>query len=101
MCKLRRIIHRVLCQVSLLVIRRYLHIDKIHKNYNSFFIIQLCHQNLIFSDIIAHIKSRRKENSSENHAHRIYRCKTFSPANQIARNRHNDKEIILSGDETL
>ena len=45
-------------------IRRSLHIDKIHKNDNSSF--------LIIVDIIAHVRSRWKENSSEIHAHEIY-----------------------------
>ena len=33
---------------------------------------QLCHQNHIFVDIIAHFKSWRKENSFKTHAHGIY-----------------------------
>ena len=41
----------MLCSVrewlSLLVIRRSLHFDKIHKNYNSFLLFKLCHQHVI------------------------------------------------------
>ena len=39
---------------------------------------------------------RRKENSSEIPARGIYRSvKLFSYANQIARNKHNDDELVL------
>ena len=38
---------------------------------------QLCHQNLIFVVITAHVRSQRKEYSSEIHAHGIYQCVKF------------------------
>ena len=51
----------------------------------------------MFVIIIAHVRRRRMENSSEIHAHGIYRSvKLFSPANQIARNKHNDEELELN-----
>ena len=82
--------------LSLWVIRQSLHIDKIHKNDNLFLIIPTLHQNLIYVDIIAHVRSMRKETSSDIHTHGILsKCETFSPANQIDRNKHNDGEMGL------
>ena len=75
------------------VIRRSLHIDKIHKNslFIYFLQFQLCHQNRIIVDIIVNFRSRRKAYSSEIPAHGIYRHlkRFFFPDNQIARNTHN------------
>ena len=59
--------------LSLWVIRRSLHIDKIHKNNNSFLIIPTLSSKTYCVDIIAHFRSQQKENSSEIPAHGSYR----------------------------
>ena len=64
----RRINHKLL---SLWVIRRSLHIDKIYKNNVSFLIIPT--SNSYFVESIAHFRSWRKKNSSEILAHGIFR----------------------------
>ena len=59
--------------LSLWVIRRSLHIDKVHTNNNSFLIIPTVSLKSYFVDSIAHLSGQRKDNSSEIHAHGIYR----------------------------
>ena len=60
--------------LSLWVIRRSLHIDNLNpQNYNSLLIIPTLSSKSYFVKIIAHVTSRRKENSSKIHAHGIYR----------------------------
>ena len=68
--------------LSLWVIRQNLHIDKIHKNDNSFLIIPTLSSKSYFGDIIGYFRSQRKENSSEIPAYGIYWSAIFfSPAN--------------------
>ena len=77
--------------LSLRGIRRSLHIGKIHESNNSFFIIPTLPSKSYFYRHYSYVRSRRKENSSEIHqcSWNLSKCKTFSPANQINRNRHN------------
>ena len=46
-----------------------------------------------FVDIIVHFKNRLKENNEWD----LSKCKSFSPANQIAQNKHNDEVWELLG----
>ena len=59
--------------LSLWVIRRSLHIGKIHKNNNSFLIIPTFSSKWYFVNIIGHSRSWRKENSFGIPVHGIYR----------------------------
>ena len=58
--------------VKFWVIRRRLHIDKIHQNNNSFRIIPTLPPKSYFCRYIVHFRGRRKENSSGIPAHGIY-----------------------------
>ena len=62
MCILRRIAHKL---SKTRVVRRSLHIDKIHKNNNSFLFIPTLSSKSYFCRHNCTCRSRRKENSSE------------------------------------
>ena len=53
------------------------------------------YQNPIFVDIIAYVRSRRNENSSDNHAYGIYQSVKLFLQPIIAQNTHNDEELEL------
>ena len=79
-------------------------IDKIHKNDNSFLIIPtLSSKSYFCQHYCVFLEPAEAKEFRDSCSWNLSKCKMFSPANQIARNKHNDEELelLLHGDKEL
>ena len=83
--------------LSLSAICRSLRIDKIHKNNNSFLIIPTLSSKSYFCQcyIMHMLAASGRKIVRDSCSWNLWKCVTFSPANQIVRNKKNAVELEL------